>query len=100
MMTLFEMTNILHKHLYNYSPVDTGNLHDTGLIKQQFGPNSMGVILGGRNAPYGPITTLPWIHPRGHKSYGPPKNPNEGWATKAAKIAAQEIASKIGGKIE
>ncbi len=95
-MTLFEMTNILHKHLYNFSPVDTGNLHDRGLIKQQVSNNSMGVVLGGRDAPYGPITTLPWISPR----WNGKRNPNEGWAKLATNVAAQEIASKIGGKIE
>lgn len=95
MITLMTFVTILHKHMYMNSPVDTGNLRDRGLIKQQFGPRDAGVILGGRDAPYGPITTLPWTHPRWRGK----KNPNEGWATRAALAAAEEIASITGGRI-
>ncbi len=96
MITLFQMTNILHKYMYSYSPVDTGNLHDRGLVKKQFSPTSMGIIMGGPLAPYGPYTTLPWIHER----WNGKQNPNQGWATRAANDAAQEIANMTGGRIE
>ncbi|QVK17721.1 hypothetical protein KHQ81_12850 [Mycoplasmatota bacterium] len=94
-LTLFQMTNILHKHLYRDCPVDTENLHDRGLVKKQFGPNSMGVEMGGPLAPYGPITTLPWVSPH----WNGKRNPHEGWAKRAANAAAEEIASTTGGRV-
>lgn len=90
------IVGILHKHMYRDSPVDTGNLRDRGLIKKQFSPTNAGIVLGGRDAPYGPITTLPWIHPRWQGK----RNPNEGWAQRATQAAVQEIATTLGGRIE
>lgn len=94
-VTMFQLVQILHKHLYTQSPVDTGNLHDRGLAMQQFSPTSAGVVLGGLLAPYGPITTLPWVAAR----WNGKRNPNEGWAFRASESAADEMAALMGGVV-
>ncbi len=59
-------------------------------------PQETEVYVDQNIAPYVAYTNEPWISPRWHGK----KNPNEGWWQRHADRFAQDLANKLGGKLE
>ena len=82
------------------APIKTGNLRYNGIRYESPAPDKFVIYVDYYDAKsksgiawYMPYTNEKWINRKG-------KNPNEGWWQDAAYLAAEAVASALGGEID
>jgi len=77
-------------------PVDTGNMRYNATKLMPLGHDRYRLYIDKNIAPYFPYVDGPWVHPRWQGA----KNPNEKFFEKAAIAFANELTSRLNGKME
>lgn len=74
----------------------TGNMAFNAYKYVQVLPEQTDVFVDKKIAPYVPYTNEPWTAARWHGK----KNPNQGWWQRHVQHFAEELANRIGGRLE
>ena len=83
-------------YLRSQTPYDTGNLRKHGVKLERISDYVWEIYVDASEAPYMPYTNEPWISPK----WNGKKNPNEEWWNKTCVVVMENIARKLGTKLE